>query len=118
MPLPWVRLDTTFPANPKLLALLADKEGYRAALVYLCSLAYAGAHGTDGFIPREALPFIHARGIDTQRLVVHRFWTIQAGGWQINGWEEFQESTDETRKRRQRAQDAAAARWHGQEQAR
>jgi len=113
--LPWVRLDTTFPRNPKLLALLTEKDGHRAALAYLCMLSYSGEQGTDGFVPREALPFVHARHADVTRLVTHNFVYPQPGGWLIHGWDEFQESNDDTRKRRLRAQSAAQARWHGHE---
>lgn len=112
VPLPWVRLDTAFPWNPKLLAMLTEKDGHRAGLIYICSLAYCGAHGTDGFIPREALPHIHARMIDADRLSRHQFWVPQTGGWLINGWDEKQESNAETQQRRRRAQDAAKKRWH------
>ena len=111
MPLPWVRLDTAFPSNPKLLAMLAEKDGHRAGLVYVCSLGYSGAHGTDGFIPREALPFVHGRPADAHRLVVHGFWQEQPGGWLINGWNEFQETSAETQERRRKAQSAAQVRW-------
>lgn len=117
MPLPWVRLDTAFPSNPKLLAMVAEKDGHRAGLVYVCSLGYSGAHGTDGFIPREALLFIHARQVDAERLVRHGFWREQPGGWLINGWSEFQESSAETQERRRRAQAAAQARWDGHDAA-
>jgi hypothetical protein len=109
--LPWVRLDTSFPYNPKLLAMIAEKDGHRAGLVYVCSLGYSGAHGTDGFIPREALAFIHGRPKDAERLVVHGFWRVQPGGWLINGWDEFQESSTETQQRRVKAQAAAQVRW-------
>jgi hypothetical protein len=111
MPLPWVRLDTAFPYNPKLLALLQERDGHRAAFVYLCSLSHAGAHGSDGFVTVEALPFIHGRMADADRLVRHGFWRPQRGGWLINDWEEFQESNAETQERRKRAQAAAQARW-------
>jgi hypothetical protein len=109
--LPWVRLDTAFPYNPKLLAMVGEKDGHRAALVYICGLAYSGAHGTDGFLAREALPFVHGRQSDADRLVRHRFWKAQTGGWLINGWTEFQESSTEAQERRKRAQAAAQARW-------
>jgi hypothetical protein len=115
MPLPWVRLDTAFPYNPKLLAMVAEKDGHRAGLVYLCSLSYAGAHGTDGFIPCEALPFIHGRPADAARIVRNGFWHEQPGGWLIHDWDYFQESGEETQGRRQRAQDAARKRWDGHE---
>lgn len=106
-----MRLDTTFPSNPKLLAMVSEKDGHRAGLVYLCSLAYSGAHGTDGFIPNEALVFIHGRQADADRLVRNGFWRLQPGGWLINGWTDFQESSIETQERRKKAQAAAQARW-------
>jgi hypothetical protein len=115
MPLPWVRLDTSFASNPKLLAMLLEKDGHRAAFVYLCSLGYSGAHGTDGFLIRECLPFIHGRSADAERLVRHGFWREQPGGWLVHGWDEFQESNTETQARRARAQAAAMARWEGHE---
>jgi hypothetical protein len=95
--------------------MVGEKDGHRAALVYLCGLAYSGAHGTDGFISREALPFIHGRQSDAERLCRHVFWRAQTGGWLINGWTEFQESSVETQERRKRAQAGAAARWNGHE---
>lgn len=115
MPLPWVRLDTSFASNPKLLAMLQERGGHRAGLVYICSLGYSGAHGTDGFLPAECLPFIHGRKADAEQLVRHGFWRVQPGGWLIHGWDEFQESSAETQARRARAQAAAMARWEGHE---
>ena len=115
MPLPWVRLDTAFPYNPKLLAMLQERDGHRAAVTYISSLCYAGVTGSDGFIPSLALPFIHGRDADAARLVRHGFWIVTDGGWLINDWEKFQESTTETQARRARAQAAAAARWNGHE---
>jgi hypothetical protein len=115
--LPWVRLDTAFPRNPKLLALLAV-NGHRAALVYICSLAYSGEQGSDGFIPRHALAHIHGRPKDAALLVTHRLWHEERDGigWTINGWAEFQPSSAETqeraRKARQSSLKANCARWH------
>jgi hypothetical protein len=74
MGLPWVRLDTAFPRNPKILALLEEKDGYRAALVWVCSLAYSGEQGTDGFVPRYALQHLHGRPADAEKLVIHSLW--------------------------------------------
>lgn len=112
MGLNWVRLDTGFPRNHKTLALLGRRDGHRAALAYLCSLAYAGEQGTDGFIPREALPQIHARPIDARALVEVRLWVAEPGGWLINDWAEYQPSTFETEQRSKRARAAALSRWH------
>jgi hypothetical protein len=108
-----VRLDTGFPFNPKLLAMLRRKDGHRAALVYVCGLSISGGQGSDGFVTEESLPFIHGRNADATLLVEFGFWIPRPGGWLINGWEEFQQSSEETQLRRKKAQAAAEARWNG-----
>ena len=115
MPLPWVRLDTAFPMNHKLLAMLCCKDGHRAAFVYICGLSISGGQGTDGFISAESLPFTHGRKADADLLVEYGFWIPRPGGWLINGWDEFQQSTEETQRRRERAQALAEMRWAGHE---
>lgn len=116
MALPWVRLDTSFPRNHKLLSLLQEKDGYRAALAYVCSLSYCGEQGTAGFIPDLALPFVHARKQEAALLVKHGFWRGMPGGWEIHDWDEFQAAGAEAEKRKKRAQDAAFVRWHGRKE--
>lgn len=113
MPLPWVRLDTAFPYNQKLLAMLGRRDGHRAAFVYLCGLSISGGQGSDGFLSAESLPYVHGRKADAELLVEFGFWIPQPGGWLINGWDEKQQSDEETRGRRQRAQALAEMRWAG-----
>lgn len=113
MGMSWVRLDTGFPMNPKILALAEDKQ-WRPIVTYIAALAYAGQQGTDGFIPAGALAFIHATKREAQVLVEAALWQPCPGGWDIPGWAEFQPSSEDSQKRKQRAQDAAAARWHKQ----
>jgi hypothetical protein len=108
MGLPWVRLDTQFPSNPKVLELAAAKQ-HKAAFVYLCSLAYSGQHGTDGYLPATCLPFIHATKTEATQLVNVGLWIADSGGWCINGWDEFQVSDEAAKKRRERAQKGGRA---------
>lgn len=110
MGLPWVRLDTQFASNPKVLELVADKR-FKAAFAYICSLGYSGVHGTDGYLPASCLPFIHATKTDATQLVEVGLWVPAPGGWEINGWTDFQESSEETQRRKERAQKGAIARW-------
>lgn len=110
MALPWVRLETALPTNPKILALVEDRA-YQAITAYVCSLSYSGHQGTAGFIPRAALPFIHARKSDAAKLVEVGLWVEGAGGWDINGWVDFQPTSEEIIRRKERAKKAAAARW-------
>lgn len=115
MGLPWVRLDTQWPHNPKFLMLAEDRK-WRAIACYMAGLAYCGAQGTDGFIPYYALSVVHATKREAGELVAVALWVPCEGGWQINDWSEHQSSTEETERRRRKARDAAMVRWHGTEQ--
>jgi hypothetical protein len=111
MGLAWIRLDTSMPDNPKILGLETVKDGHRAAFMWLKCMCYAGKHGTAGFVPREAITRLGGRNADMRILVDHGFVTESAGGWDINGWDEFQVADEEAKARREKAQRAAAVRW-------
>ena len=108
--LPWVRLDTGFPQNPKILSLIADRR-HRAIVGYVCALAWSGAQGTDGFIPHISLPMTHLENVSTQWLVAESLFKPAPGGWLINDWEEYQQTTAESAERSANAQRAARIRW-------
>ena len=114
MGLPWVRLESQFPQNPKVLALVEDRA-WQSLSVYVCGLSYVGAHGTDGFIPRLALPYIHGRPADARKLIEVGLWVECAGGWDVNSWTDFQPTAEEFQKRKDKAKKAAAARWGKQQ---
>jgi len=108
--LPWVRLDTGFPSNAKILGLVSDrKEG--AAFGYVCSLAWSGGHGTDGFIPAVALPLCHLSATTARSLCDAGLFLPVLGGYQINDWTEYQMTSTETAARSEKAQAAARKRW-------
>jgi hypothetical protein len=115
MPLPWVRLDTTFPTNPKVLSLVSDRK-WRALSAYVCSLSYSGAHGTDGFIPVKALPFVHASTREAAELVEVGLWHKDRIGWVINDWADYQQTQSETsdilNAKRVGARKGNCHRWH------
>lgn len=111
MSLPWVRLDTAMPRNHKILTLLEARGGKESAFVYVCSLSYCGEQGLAGFLPKAALPFIHAKPADAQRLVDVGLWIPQPGGWQVNGWADYQPTDEKNQERSDRARKAAKKRW-------
>jgi hypothetical protein len=95
MGLPWFRVDTNLPTHDKILALIeASPKGKAAAFVYVCSLAYATGHTTDGFIRRAALPFIHATPTEARLLAESRLWEVVEGGWQIRNFLERNRSAE------------------------
>ena len=116
--LPWIRFDTTLPDHPKMLELLGLREGHRSAFVFCCALAYAGRHGTDGFIPAAALPRINGRKQDATNLVqVALFDPDESGGWHIHDYADYQQTaevTDDIReKRRKASRKGNCVRHHG-----
>lgn len=110
MGLPWVRLDTQWPHNPKFLMLVEDKK-WRAIAVYMAALGYSGVHGTDGYVPAIALTMLHGTKREAGDLVEVGLWRPAQAGWDINGWAEFQPSSAETEERSKKAREAAQIRW-------
>ena len=124
MSLPWVRLDSNIASHDKVVPLLSLRDGHKAFTLYVCALGYAGGHGTDGFISRDILPFIHGSERLAQMLVDARgradkagLWEIADGGWTIHNYAVRQELTTITaikdNARRQASAKANCTRWHG-----
>jgi hypothetical protein len=106
----WVRLDTSFPQNPKVLSLIQAKK-HAAIVAYMSSLAYSGAQETDGFIPKTALIFIHGTPKIAADLVAAGLWDPMPEGFGIHGWDEYQPSREEAKMRADKGRKAALARW-------
>jgi hypothetical protein len=113
MTLQWVRLETSLPDHPKVLVLIGAGK-HRAVLAYVLGLAYCGRHELDGYIPKSALPFIHATKREATALCEVGLWTPNQTGYEINGWAEFQPTSADREKAKKRAQAAALYRWHGE----
>lgn len=110
MGLPWVRLDTQWPHNPKFLQLIEDKK-FHAIAVYMAGLAWAGAQGQKGYVPAFAMPMIHGTRREAADLVDVGLWEPSRGGWDIHDWADYQPSTEEHELRSKKAREAAYARW-------
>lgn len=108
--LKWIRLDTTMFENPKLLYLQEDKR-FRTIVAHLQGMCYSGRHGLAGFVPKASLRIIGATVADANRLVSVALWKPAPGGWEINGWDEYQLASEEAQRRSDKAKKAAAARW-------
>lgn len=119
MPLPWVRLDSSFAAHDKVVTLVHDHgdRGRSALFVYVCSLAYCGQQETDGAVPFAAMPFIHGRRKDGELLVEAGLWKPTPTGYEVVNWMKRQPSADTSTRvravRRAAATKGNCVRWHG-----
>lgn len=88
MGLPWVRLDSTIASHDKILHLLSDPSTakWQAAASYMFALGWSGAQGTDGFVPKTALPFVHGTPKTARLLEKYGLWVESRAGWQIKNY--------------------------------
>lgn len=107
----WVKLHTRYYADDRIEALPdADTE-----LMFVRGLARAGELARAGFIPEDSLPRLARRrryAASVSALLASGLWTRIDGGYQITGWDHWQDAldalagrraADRERKRRQRA---------------
>jgi hypothetical protein len=120
MALPWVRLDSHIASHDKILSLLNDPSGKRwqAAASYMFALGWSGDHGTDGFIPKTALPFVHGTVTTARLLVKYRLWEEELTGWSVHNFGVRQElsavTAGKNEARRVASEKANCKRWHGE----
>lgn len=119
MGLPWVRIDSHIASHDKILNLLSDPspKRWQASFAYVCSIGWSGDQGTDGFIPKVALPFVHATDNIARLLVKYRLWDEALTGWQIHNYADRQElavvSAAKQESKRMAAEKGNCSRWHG-----
>ena len=121
MALPWVRLDSHIASHDKILALVDDKsvKKWQAFSSYICALGWSADQGTDGYVPKTALPFVHGTTTTARLLVKYGLWDEDrlGLGWHIRNFADRQETAAVSAgKRAARAyisEKGNCARWHG-----
>jgi hypothetical protein len=110
MGLPWVRLDANIASHDKILALLSDPSPrkWQALASFMCSFAWSGGQGTDGHIPRYALPHVHGTKETARLLEKYGLWDEGRAGWDIRNFAARQPSTAATESARTAKQRASA----------
>lgn len=120
MGLPWVRLDSNIGSHDKVLRLLADPSAKRwqAFSSYIAALGWCGGHGTDGIVPKAALPMVHGNAATAKLLVTYGLWREHGvTGWEIPNYADRQQTSVVSEAKRE-AQSRAARktnciRYHG-----
>ena len=119
MTLPWVRLDANIASHDKILNLLSDPspKKWQAFSSYICAMAWSGGHGTDGFISRAALPFVHGTSSTARLLEKYGLWVEAPAGWRVPNFDKRQPTSAASESVRQAKQRASVkgncVRHHG-----
>lgn len=92
MALPWARLDVNIGAHDKVLRLLSDPspKRWQAFASYVVSIGWSVGAGTDGHIPKAALPFVHGTEATARLLVKYGLWIERASAWEVKNFAEYQ----------------------------
>lgn len=110
----WIRHDTNMLRNPKFLQLKAEGK-WKQIVIHFEAMEYVGGQGLDGFIPDYVLPVVGATKKDAYLLVDYGIWDMEAAGFSIHDWTDFQPSDEDTQRRRQRAKKGGCVKNHGPE---
>lgn len=109
--LQWIRLDTTFPTNHKIMELVDNKQ-HRVVVAHVSMMCHVGLLGTDGFFPETALKRYGITKKDAVAAVKSGLWNdVSGGGFTINNWDKYQVADPAAQARTVRARHAAQARW-------
>lgn len=100
----WVRIDDTVPHHRKHL-----KAGPAASWLWVCCIAYAQRHLTDGFVPTEAVPMLGVvKGAERlmDALVSVGLMEATDGGFQVHDYHDLNDSKEEAIEKQQARHDA------------
>jgi hypothetical protein len=101
--------------NPKFMSLRSAKH-YQAITIYLACLGWSASQSTDGFIPTALLTYYGGTKNHATQLEAVELWIPTVGGWDINGWHDYQPSSEELAAKRRtykiRSAKANCRRWH------
>jgi len=112
--LQWIRLDTAFPDNPKIMDLV-DRRQHSVVVAHISMMCHVGKTGTDGYFAEGALRRYGISKKDAYTAAESGLWIPAPSGFEINDWAEYQVADEAAQKRSDRARKAARKRWHGEE---
>ena len=90
----WFKVDDGFWSHPKT-ATLSDA----AVTLWVRAGSYSCQHLTDGFVPRSALRLVGTESAAVELTSVG-LWLDADNGWQFHDWDEYQETSEAVKQRR------------------
>lgn len=95
----WFKVDDGFWSHPKVM-LLSDS----AVALWVKAGTYSCQHLTDGHIPTQLLRFLGTEGA-AQELVESGLWNDDEQGFRFHDWDDYQETSDAVKQRREQARE-------------
>lgn len=95
----WFKVDDGFWSHPKILALSAE-----AVALWVRAGAYSCQHLTDGVIHEPVLRLLGSDAAAVE-LQAAGLWLSVTGGYEFHDWDEYQETSEAVKKRRNDARD-------------
>lgn len=108
--LQWIRLDTAFPDNPKIMDLV-DRRQHSVVVAHISMMCHVGKTGTDGYFAEGALRRYGITKKEAYAAAESGLWLPAQGGFDINDWAEYQVADEAAQKRSDKARRAARKRW-------
>ena len=110
----WMRCDFDLFDHPKIVKAISD-AGNGAGWLYLCGLAYAVKHLTDGWVPPAIAMKAAAGPEQVAALEDAGLWipleVTDDGGWLINDFAEYQVTKEQWETMRERNSRNSRKRW-------
>lgn len=107
----WGKVDDKLWGHPKWMATPAPARG-----LWITALSWCMDQGTDGHVPRHALPFLGSTPRHANALVTSGLWETADGGWQFHDWLSYQPDAASVKAKRQAESDGgrrgAHTQWH------
>lgn len=109
--LQWIRLDTSFPDNPKIMELV-DNNQHRVVVAHVSMMCHVGKTGTAGYFTEGALRRYAITKKDAYTAADSGLWVpSRGGGFEIHDWAEYQLADGAAKMRSEKARKAAEKRW-------
>lgn len=101
----WFKVDDSFHAHPKVLAVDAGALG-----LWVIAGSWCSANLTDGFVPNHVLPRILPDSAGhAETLVAAGLWARERTGYRFHDWHDFQPTAEEVNEERRAARDRMRA---------
>lgn len=110
MALQWIRLDTSFPDNAKIMDLV-DQNQHRVVVAHVSMMCHIGKTETNGYFSEGALRRYAITKRDASVATESGLWVPAQNGYEINGWAEYNPVDGAAEARSEKAKKAARKRW-------